>query len=172
MERNIRRRLVFAASTVAVTLLLASAAFACTIFKGTMKVTAPNGSSVTAVGNNSGMAHCSVSGTATVPTGNATLNIQISPTVGACASQLSNGTYDIFWLNAEAYTKVPTRRYVIDCMGSPPGTKVGTVTVTSGSGSANVNVNSLVANSPVGESAVCVSDNGAFTGNQAPVTVL
>lgn len=180
--KNSRKPVMFGFFTIGAFLALASIAYACTTFKGQMVVTpaSPGSGSVTAVGNNRGMGWCSpITGRATIPTGTSTLNIDIAPSTGPCASQLPDRTdYAVNWVNNEAMTRNPDR-WLIDCM-SPISLHDGAlgvknvksgISVVNGKANVNVNVTAKTANT-LGESAVCFGDPKGYWGNQAPVTVI
>lgn len=172
-------------------LMLSSAAFACTTFKGTMTVTGnattgrtltnPGAGTSTAVGNpNAGMAYCTLTPGATAKATGGTVTVGVVATTGTCASGLVNGTvYDINYVNGRAFYDPPNPNspygWQIDCM-SPIGAgqvKLGQQTAASGGiPTATYNLPNGSTNAANEDSAVCVSDSTGNIGNQAPVQIV
>lgn len=183
---NHRRGIVAGFAAAGAVIVLSSAAFACTVWKGKAAVTNVTTGAGTAVahGKNTGMEHCRWSpvGQTTAEIGE-TVNVAVSPhnganvgpggiKVGPCpASQLSNGWYDIRFVAGPAFTGDLTdpvtasgsyRNWLLDCMNGSVGTTLGELQVVGGSGNANVTLNWPVPyhNAPTDESAICVSGPG------------
>ncbi len=188
MIRTNRKGLTFGTMVVAGVMVLASAAFACTTFKGTMTVTGNSqtpGTS-TAVGKNSSMSHCSVTPGANATSGGSVTISSTATNLSGCASSTlnANTVYDVNFVGGKAFGKPnpgPTAVYqwLIDCM-SPPGGSVknlGTAT-TDPSGNVAATTYSLtpagsLTNNNLGEdSAVCLSTPSGGNGNQAPVHIV
>jgi hypothetical protein len=189
MQTNLRKALLAGAGVVATVLVIASTAYACTVFKGRLTLTGngnqPTGSSVT-LGKNAGMQHCanSPSGYTSAPLSGGTVDVVVAKnTTGTTAcpnSQLPADTYDINYENGAAFSgDLPTsyRNWLIDCM-SPHSNNLTTMTVDSnGDGSkTGVSLNSTERNTKVGsqivdESAICVSTSDGAYGNQGPIFI-
>ncbi len=100
-----RRRLLFGFSAAAALLMLSSAAFACTIYKGKMTVT-PNGrgssGSSSAIGNGSGMGYCApVDGDGTLGMRGGTVTVRGGPAPGGgCGGHhvTGQGEWFIRWI--------------------------------------------------------------------------
>jgi hypothetical protein len=139
--RNTRRKLSFAGSVTAIVLVLASAAFACTTFKGKFNVTAGPGTS-TAFGANSGMKHCpppnDPKSVAEVPTSGGTIQVEAFPTgtntTDCPSSQLSASKttmpfprrYYIYYVNQNGFVdNGGVWKWSVDCMAGS-GTKLST----------------------------------------------
>lgn len=117
MIRTTRKGMTFGTMVVAGVMILASAAFACTVYKGTMTVTAGGGSSQR-TGSGMGMGYCS----GTTATSNAdvtsggTFSITVQKFTGSgstktCTDQLNIDWYDVNYTTAGATG---------DCMSSDP----------------------------------------------------
>lgn len=176
-------------------MLLASTAYACTVWAGKFLVNgeaAAGGATVTATGTPTG---CS----GTTPTGGMTQSVNAnvaktkkSPAVGTVTVEtqsaggtcnwLPGGVYDINWYSGKGYSNHTT--WSRDCM-SPLmglGVKVGEIKVnsagqsvdpiTNAAASFTFNITSPFANIGSEEGAVCVSDATGTYGNQAPMKVI
>lgn len=102
MQGTSRKKLLVAAAAAAAVLLMAGSAYACTVYKGKVTLTA-TGSGDTAEAHGKGGVHeyCSGSQTQTVDM-NATnqFSLALAPTTAACGgSQLPIGTYEVRWVN-------------------------------------------------------------------------
>lgn len=169
-----RKKAMFGFLTIATVLALASAAFACTTYKGRFTVQGNGYPEKTAVGANIGgkMAWCD--GTvpkASMPASNGStwnVRVHVSPQTGSCAASLPDNTY---YVDLQMGTG-----YVGDCMhGSSLNTTLGTMKVRGGY-SVDSNGNWIwyyydFAKSP-GQATICVSDAGAYYGNQMAADVL
>lgn len=169
-----RKKALFGFLTVATVLALASAAFACTTYKGNFTVQGNGYTSKTAVGKNvSGqMSWCDGTvPTAAMPGSNGStwnVRVNVSPKTGSCAGSLPNNTYYVDLQMGPGY--------VGDCMhGASGNTTIGTMKVSGG-----YSVDSAgnwvwyqydFAKSP-GQATICVSDAGAYYGNQMAADVL
>lgn len=174
MRGRTRKGILFGSITAGGVLAAASAAFACTIFLGTMTVygTAPGSSGTsTAVGNGTGMGYCSsTSGAQVARTGGVAAPIHVHiDSAGSCGN-LPNGPYNV--------TYFPDR--AVDCMTTAFGIPVGVINVNGGQGDADVVIaggnssptGSVLGTGPTGGAAVCVSDQTGFRGNQVSVTII
>ncbi len=220
-----RKGMAFGAMAAATVLSVASAAFACTAYKGTGKVEnvdqTNNAGHTIAKGNGSGMGYCSGYPKDDMSTGvarpaNAQVGDSITVTVSANSStdcnttKLAAGTnlYRVMFVNYERqfvkgrYVDVPgfdkstSGAYTLraDCM-TP--NNAGVVTISSqvsgdggftfdvdstGYGTGTYTVPSITTNPNNGgavrpntatdASAICISDNGAYTGNQVPLRIV
>lgn len=169
--------------------------------KMTVEVTSGGSGKVVGWGANDGHSnHCPTkpwSGQAAVHAGDAThpsgtLTITVEPSTpaeaGACASQLSDGTYDVRFLNTgfgEYVGVEPARMWLRECMHGTHSSAftIGTLTVTSGYGVAvDVSIDkpanhprgqAEIADLPGTESAVCVAHPTRWhDGMQNPITVI
>lgn len=176
-----RRGWVVLAGGIAILLVVSSAAFACTIFRGKFVVSGPDGNKVRAVGNNTSMSWCPgfPTGTATAPANGGSITVSVAKAKDPCpTSRLPEGRYQIRFFNGAAFTKEPLREWQVDCMAggtSSIGVKIGKIYVNAygAAGPKTIALPSgLVPNGPNDESAVCISDDGGNMGNQAPLTIL
>lgn len=169
LSRRPRRGVVFGFVTAAMVLALASASFACTIYKGRFTVQGNGYTEKTAVGENkTGMTWCYPVPTASLPDDKGAdweVRIHVSPQTADCPGSLPNGTY---YIDAQKGAG-----YVGDCMhGSSGNTTLGTMKV-SGGYSVDSNGNWVwyyynYTTTP-GEGTICVSDYNANYGNQMAV---
>lgn len=158
---------------VAVLMVMASSAFACTVYLGKVTLT-PNGTgssgSVTAEGDGSGMGYCSgPTGTADMkqnsPSGN-TVSVTAAATT-SCSGKYKNNslksstTYQLYWA---------TGGTSVDCMGGASGTNVGSVT-TDSSGNITTAQSSSAFVPSVGTFQFCLTEGSTPpTGNQLGLT--
>lgn len=177
---------MFGFTAVVTILALASAAFACTEFRGTMTVQGDvSTSTVTVIGNGTSMNYCSRSGKAYAYKDFGDVKITVSPASSSCGGHKLPGpyTYTATFLQDAYYNG--TRYY--DCMAV--GGDTGTVKIKDDNGSsgfpvdANGNGGPKWFNLPNGllsgygtpyEAGVCVSDttySPSLYGNQAPVVI-
>ncbi len=168
MGSGTRRGIVAASVAALAVLALASAAFACTVYKGRFVVTGNNGTTTEVVGNAIGMGYCFTPGPgrAEISRGG-TFSASVSKYQGSqsttkCSAQLNPDTYDVNY---------STTGGTGDCMtGSPESVKIGSMVVdSSGSGSGTY---TLPSTALVSDGAICVSDATAGEGNQAPVKIV
>lgn len=182
---DMRRRGTRAAVAVAlVVVVLAGTAYACTNYRGKMKVTGDVGTgTVEAVGlsQSGGMNFCSdprntgpaeLDGVPQGGSGSPVGTITIEVTVGTCNStttQLDAGTYTVSW----------TSNFARDCMaqvGGTPEAVLGTFEVdTSGNGGPTDYTLPAVATSALDTAGVCLTSTtqaGALQGNKAPINVI
>lgn len=190
-----RKRLIlipFAALAAATA--LAATAFACTVFRGTFTISGndPTSGSVTATGSGGNLFMTqSVSAgiaKATRNGGSVTVSTGASGTNKLPAST-GTQTYKIRFYNSTAgapgYNTHTT--WKTDCMVGSSGTQIGTVKVdstgkiSSGSGMPSTGqpetfpllpTTGLTPDVSPAESAVCISDDSASNGNEAPLTIL
>ncbi len=176
MIRTTRKGMTFGTMVVAGVMILASAAFACTVYKGTMTVTAGGGSSQR-TGSGMGMGYCS----GTTATSNAdvtsggTFSITVQKFTGSgstktCTDQLNIDWYDVNYTTAGATG---------DCMSSDPASiliqegdataKTGLSVDSTGSGSGSFTFPST---SHLGAIGICVSDDGSAEGMQVAADVV
>lgn len=183
-HRAAPRRVLFGFTVAVVILGLSSAAWACTVFKGQMKVRGdwPGHEThvVTAVGNNTGMGWCSLTGHANAngvyDSGN-DIYVEVSQAPSSCGGHKlpSNLNYDVTYVDYGFYKRTLYR----DCMavgGHSKTVKIGDISVDSngfGSGYYNIPAGPVQDGAPW-EAGVCVSDinyNPSLYGNQAPVII-
>lgn len=167
MKRTHRRTLGTGFGVVAVVLALASTAYACTTWQGSLTVEGTGTSSVTAHGRNFEMAYCWYG----APTGTANMDDNVSGTIdlivdqssSACNStKLPQNSYDIRWTTG---TWDPNNPGVNDCMDTTDtNSNVSVDGNGDGTGSATFDPGS------VGTIQVCVV-NGNY-GMQVPVSVV
>ncbi|HVE47475.1 MAG TPA: hypothetical protein VNA57_12115 [Acidimicrobiales bacterium] len=175
---NSKRGLLAMLGVVVAVLTLASAAIACTTYRGKFSVTG-SGSSTTAnrVGSQSGMNYCATGGDTNVADIQDT-SASVSVTVANATTCLSNGSNKlpptvtgtflglndrIYWIDFNANTT--------DCMhGSSGNVTLGNITISStGAGSGTYNFGSAP---PLGDGIVCVSDTNFVHGNEVDVNVI
>lgn len=191
--RSGRRGALLGFTVMAVVLGLASTAWACTVFKGQMKVRGDwpghESHTVTAVGNNSGMGWCSLTGHANadgVYDSSNDIYVEVSQAPSSCGGHKlpASGTdLGSAGLLKYAVTYVDygfkSRSLYRNCMavgGHSNTVKVGDIKVDSsgfGSGYYNIPGGPVQDGSPW-EAGVCVSDtnyNPSLYGNQAPVII-
>jgi len=173
-----RKPLAFAFAVIAGVLLLTSAAFACTTFRGRFTVTAiaPGSGSVTAVGSNSGMNYC------VAPTGTASLErdpqtkggsftATVAPDNTCGASKLTAGLYTVTYRYGPSVNN--NNEYfatINDCMNPLPTKTLGPMVVDAdGKGSGTYE---LIGPNPPGDAQICVSDANGGQGNQVPVKLI
>ena len=175
---------------------LGATAFACTIFRGTFTINgnATGSTAVTATGNGADMGHKSISSgiaKATKNAGTVTVSTGVDP--ANTTNKLPNGGYLIRFFNSVYTGTVAVKpgfknhtTWTTDCMadgGLDPTVKtIGTVTVNGDGTIAGQPKTFPLGTSPTGspltpdqapaESAVCISDAKANTGNQAPLTIV
>lgn len=150
-------------AAIGAVLVLSSAAFACTAFKGHMWVQKGTASEGHAIGNGTGMGYC----TGTTPTTGGvtrgtgfTVNVAPTSATDPCPNQSLGGNstkFQVLWTTSTGH-----------CMAGT-GNKIGTITVTSGSGSGSGY--QIPTTATAGPGKVCVSDNAALKGMEVPVTV-
>ncbi len=172
MIRTSRRRMTFATAVVAGVMALASAAFACTVYKGTMIVTDARGNTSQGTGSGLSMGYCSgtTSTSAADIAPGESFTIDVQPFVGSgsqktCTAKLNDDLYDVNYSSTGATG---------DCMSGDTAAVLiaedGLKTV-NGSDSGN-NSFPLPSNAPPGASAICVSDDTAGEGMQVSVEII
>jgi hypothetical protein len=172
MIKTSRRRMTFATAVVAGVMALASAAFACTVYKGTMIVTDARGNTSQGTGSGLSMGFCSgTTNTSAADIGRGeSFTIDVEPFVGSgsqqsCTNKLNDDLYDVNYSSSSSTG---------DCMSGDPAAVLiaedGLQTV-NGSDSGN-NSFVLPSNAPVGASGICVSDDTAGEGMQVSVEIL
>lgn len=186
---------------VAVALTLAAAAYACTVFLGTLTVTGSTSGRVTSTGNRTGMTS-SLSGTQARSGRAGSFTVQTGAPSNAVGNKLpykdSGGnvkTYYLRFFNGNAYNGFNTN-WLVDCMAGSPGSLMSEVTLNATGGIATLKPGASGATLAAGvvtqtltkdyfghalsntpntaayESAVCISDTGGAYGNQAPLTIV
>ncbi len=176
MPKGCRKRLVAGAGIVAVALGVSSVAYACTVYRGKLVVVGSNGSTSTAVGNNSNMSYCSLQGGARSPATNGRFDVYVDP-ASTCLKNGSNKLpartdYVIRWMykgftyNSTGYTRVG------DCMPGGSGTTIKTGAQVDGNGYSPVygfSWSSVTPNNAGEARGVCFGDPFSNYGNQAPL---
>jgi len=131
--RNTRRKMTGGATAMAGFLALASGAYACTVYKGSMTFTNTSGSQ-TVIGVPSGMDWCGGTPPANLTSPpNSSQQISVSSGSGTCngtATVLGNGSYDVGYA---AGKMSQGGRPHINCHSSA-NTKIGTYAVSGGGG--------------------------------------
>lgn len=165
------------AGAMVLTMLLASEAFACTLFRGTFTIqgNASTGK-VTATGTGTGMTQTISGGIAKATASGG--NVKLWTDKDAYGRALPANTYYVRYFNSSATRAGYTdhTHWWTDCMYGSSGVTLGTV---------QVNARGRLAKQPATfalpsstpdvapqESAVCISDNGGAFGNQAPLTMV
>jgi len=177
---------------VAIALVLTSAAYACTVFKGTMTISGNAGGSVTATGLRTGMvsSYTPAKTFATSTSG----SVRVSTGTDGCCNRLPDKTstgalrnYQINFFNGEGFDT--HNHWYNDCMTGDSGVTKANVrlnsagqiaqklvsgtTYTAVSQPLSVSLGSgLTKNVGTQESAVCISDESGLYGNQAPITIV
>jgi len=192
MKTKARRILVTMGGAAGAALLMASAAYACTTFKGTLTLTA-GGGNTKVVGSGNGMSYCSgyPKDNAAAPAGGAhgkaggVVKVAVAPSTGCNTLQLPADTYLVNIGNGKAYgftvnAATHKRTYgsmQIDCMtpsrGITPLSPTSLSVPASGSASGNFTLpGSLNKNGPSDASAICVANRGGSLGLQAPIIIV
>lgn len=174
-----RKRALLGVGVVAGMMMLASASFACTVFRGTFTVqgNASTGK-VTTTGTGTGMTQSVNSGVAKATAVGG--SIQIWTDRDTYGRGLPANTYYVRYYNSNS---TPGRvgytdhyHWSTDCMYGSNGVQLGTVQVNSRGRIPKQPVSfglpSSTPNVAPQESAVCISDNGGAFGNQAPLTIV
>ncbi len=194
MSKHHSRPLLFGFVSAIAVMALASTAFACTVFRGTMKARGNATTDVvTVIGNNVGMGYCNgaISGFAKATKSSGAVAILLQP-ASTClnssgVNKLPQDTYSVDFINGAAYTTdssgTTTRK--LDCMtpgGDAGTTNIGSIAVDSGGYSLKTDgtrgsrsyalPSGLTANGPSDESGLCVSDSSAVDANQAPIVIV
>lgn len=194
-----RRQLLITLMLAALGLLVASSAFACTVWKGKFSVTGDSGGTVEAIGAGQTMVDCAAAtGTAEATNGGwVTITMEPGTCDGSTYTLSAGDDYEINYINDEAYLPAgfPTHRnWLLDCMSPADGVDVhrlqprdnGTADVeidingyslddTGSPGSRDFDLPTLgnyQANSMTDESAICISDPSAGEGMQAPINMI
>lgn len=212
-NRGKRKKLAFGTLAAGTVLAVASAAFACTTYRGTATVEnadqVGNPGSTTAVGNNSGMGYCSGSpsdgaaGPANAQVGD-TVVVTTRQSSGCNTAKLAAGVdkYQVNFVNYERqfsrgkYIDVPgfavssTGAYTMkaDCMTpnsagvvnisggftfdvDSAGNGQGSYAIPATTSNPN-NGGAVRPNTATDASAICISDAGAYSGNQIPLRIV
>lgn len=171
-----KRRVATGGIVVAALLALASVAWACTVFRGQMKLTAGGGTSVAVGDPGSGMVLCAspapTSG-ANV-TANGTMKVEVAPaTCGTNTSdRLAKGTSGKY---AITYLPIKNATAALDCMNATipkgSGILVGTMTISDGTGNSGnfTPASPVMARPGTNALSVCVSSLPRSAGG-APVS--
>jgi len=181
MQVSPRKGVAFGFGVVAAFLVVASTAFACTIYAGRFTVTGT--STGRAVGSGGSMSYCTDPNLGTNPT-SANVNHLASPTFSASAAAESGHSTKYRGCNAALNPSSQVGLYDInyalgsvtgDCMTGSSGTQlVGTGSVNSAGTMTTTNYTGTLA---TGSGGVCISTNAAWNathtpvGNQVPVVV-
>lgn len=171
-----RRAITVGFSVVALILVLASTAMACTVFRGTMIVTPlAAGSGVSqATGNGNNMARCDISELATIPITGDKVKVEVKKATGCATGFLEGGTYTVNYASSGASDCMTV---VLGGVGTAPlgtGSPLGTFTVDqSGAGSTAVTIPGI-SSSRFGTVALCVTSTTAkpAQGNQVTLTII
>lgn len=176
---------------VALVLALASTAYACTVFRGTLTLTGDKGGSVTATGLRTGMVNRVTASKAMVSASGGWVNV--STGTDGCCNRLPQKTpagvirtYYLIFFNGEGFDT--HGHWFNDCMAGDNGDNKATVHLNANGqiaqmlvGSSYVDVaqplkidlgSGLTPDVGTQESAFCISDSSGLFGNQAPVTVV
>ena len=189
--RRSRNILLMPFGAVAAALVVTSAAYACTVFRGTLTVTGNLGGTVTSTGLRTGMVE-SVSPSKTYGSSSGGW-IRVSTGTEGCCNRLpatdSSGAprnYQINFFNGVGYDS--HGHWFLDCMTGDNGVTLADVRLNAagqiaqmytGAGYASVaqpvqvNLgNGLTPNVGTQESSVCISDSSGLYGNEAPITIV
>lgn len=189
--RGKRRVLLVPVGGVAAVMVLAATAWACTVWKGTLTVSGDRGGSVTSTGLRTGMVQRVSSGVTSASANGGWFKVSTG-TDGCCYKlpwKKADGTvrnYEINFFNGEGYSD--HTHFWTDCMTYDAGVKLADVRLNKGgqiasllSGGTYQAVSQplqvalpsgLAPNTTPQESAVCISDDTASYGNEAPITIL
>ncbi len=178
-----KRPILISFAALAAAAALTSTAFACTFFKGTLTITGNSSTtSVTATGDGSNMGYSSITsgiakassgGSVKVSTGAVGTN-KLPPSTQTRTYQVN--FYNSVYPNSPGFTNHTT--WKTDCMTGDAGGQLGSnVTIDNtgkivGQPKTFTLPTGLTSDKAPAESAVCVSDNSALYGNQAPLTIL
>ncbi len=189
MRARDRRNLLLGLVPAAVVLAVASAAFACTTYKGYMTVTGSDGAFVTSYGGNSGMTQSFDKGVGpTITRGSEAFTIKVGAHNGHTLTATRNPYKITFWNGSAAAYDNPIvdfattkQHWKNDCMNSSTDVKRGLQILlgdhnVSSDGSETTSTWKLPSTATLtasgAQSAVCISDSQAFQGNQAPIIVV
>lgn len=189
MRASHRRRLLFGVVPAAVVLAVASAAFACTTYKGYMTVTGSDGAFVTSYGGNSGMTQSFDKGVGpNITRGSETFTVKVGAYNGHTLTSARNPYKITVWNgSARAYDNpiadfsTTKRHWVNDCMYSQNEQRSGRQLLlgdhnVSSDGSETTSSWTLPSTATLtasgGQTAVCISDTNAYQGNQAPIIIV
>ncbi|MDP9403179.1 MAG: hypothetical protein M3P85_07545 [Actinomycetota bacterium] len=152
-----RRSVAVAFGTLAAVLMLASAAFACTTFKGEFSLS-QGGVTKTNIGSNTNMGFCPNTTVNTMGlTGLDSFTVSVAPTTtNLCAASLTKSVYDIKHANSTL---------VRDCMNETNFAE--DLTVSGGSGSQVVSAGQLA----LTDNTVCIADPSFAEGHAMQVVV-
>lgn len=113
MQGNAKKKVLVGCAVSAAALLMAGTAFACTVYKGQVTLTATgSGNTATAVGKEGVHEYCSGEQAQTVDM-NATnqFSVAVAATTACGGSQLSGGTYQVRWVNMTGSNTVLNSSY-------------------------------------------------------------
>lgn len=169
--RNPRRAVWAAFASVTGLMLLTSAAWACTVYRGSFTVTGTTPGSTTQTANGSGSKHgyCSPFTPVRIRSSSPIASsqnypFQVSTGTSTCSpAVLPDGTYDVNWMGTGLYgigvngTEV---NQAGDCMDRTRFgvTRLGQVTVSGGQIVGQPVPFAIASPTPVGEGAICISD--------------
>lgn len=187
MRTNSRKRATFVATVLMVVLGVASTAWACTVFLGSMTVQGnASSSTITFYGSGTGMTHSCLSGTGASATSPGSVKVTVRGINNSCGNHKlpSNYTYGVSFISDgfNGNTFDTTK----NCMWN--GGTTGRIALKNSSGSSTISVDStgfgtgtynlpsgLPKNSYPNEAAVCVSDKNTSPstyGNAAPLAII
>lgn len=185
MTRQIKDHKLIAVpfGVVAVILVIASAAYACTNYVGTLAVKGNRSANVaTATGSQTFGCSCesmtqSVSAsTAQADIGASSGSFTITTGRISTAKSLGTATYDVNQINVGYSNHTTWINPSGDCMTWTIGSStknLGTITTANGVATKGFNVyTTFIANTGSEESGVCVSDSGSHNGNQVPLRLI
>lgn len=168
-------------------LMMSSAAFACTTFKGHMVVTGDaSGVSSTVDGNNAGMGYCAgtlLPGAQSHSTAGATVTVG-EPSAASCngSTFTPSKSYTAYFLDGKVFGNAKVQGQLVysrllDCMRGSTGTNnIGSAGTTTTGGILANTVHTLVNNSGLNvtgqDSGVCLTQDDALIGNQAPLHIV
>ncbi len=189
MRARRHRKLLLGLAPAAVVLAVASAAFACTTYKGYMTVTGSDGAFVTSFGGNNGMTQSFDKGVGpSITRGSEEFTVKVGAHNGHTLSAASN-PYKITWWDgsAAAYDNpivdfsTTKQHFKNDCMQGGLDERFGRVKPlgdhnVSSDGSETTSTWKLPSTATLtasgAQAAVCISDAQAFQGNQAPIIIV
>jgi hypothetical protein len=186
-----RKILLMPFGAVAAALVLTSAAYACTVFRGTFTVTGDRGGTVTSTGLRTGMVESVTASKAFASASGGW--VRVSTGTDGCCNRLpdkdSTGAlrnYQVNFFNGEGYDT--HGHWFTDCMAGDAGVTLAQVRLNTQGQIAQMLVSGayravaqpvqlglgsgLTRNVGAQESAVCISDSSGLYGNQAPVTIV
>jgi hypothetical protein len=158
---------------VALVMVLAASAFACTVFRGTFTVQGnASPTKVTATGTGTGMSSTISDGIAKATDVGGSVKLWTG--ADPYGRTLPANKYFVRYYNGAGFKD--HYHWQVDCMVGGPGVDLGTVDVNSrgriDKQPAQFALPVSTPNSAPEESAVCISDRGGAFGNQVPLTII